>query len=347
MMDEESGEKKLSIGNIDFRLEKIDAKIDLLYERFCRNAHDVTGVDSESDISLFEIFNVVWMRKWIVAAIFMVSAFLSVTYALYQPNIYRAEALLAPSQEAAGDISAIGAKFGGLASLAGISIPGGGDKVVVAMEVIKSRQFAANLINKYDLLVPLMATKAWNSVENKLIIDPELYDTEKKKWVRDVAPPKKSKPSDWEAYKEFSGMLSVSQDKKTSIVKVSIEHLSPTVAKNWVDLVVHELNDYIRSNDIKEAKDSISYLEKQLEQTSIAGMRSIFYQLVEEQSKKIMLANVREGYVFSTVDKAVVPEMKLKPRRSVMCVVGTMAGSVFGVFIILLHFFVTKRTKAS
>lgn len=66
----------------------------------------------------------------------------------------------------------------------------------------------------------------------------------------------------------------------------------------------------IRMRDVVDAKDGIEYLNMQLERTAVAEMRSVFYQLIEEQTKKMMLASVREDYVFRTLELAVIAEEK-------------------------------------
>ena len=48
------------------------------------------------------------------------------------------------------------------------------------------------------------------------------------------------------------------------------------------------------TRDIEEAEKSIAYLQQQISQTNIADLRTALYSLVEEQTKTLMLANVRD-----------------------------------------------------
>ena len=63
-----------------------------------------------------------------------------------------------------------------------------------------------------------MAAEKWDMATDTLILDDDAYDLVNKKWIREVTAPKKPEPSSWEAYKEFSRLLSVSQDKTTAMV---------------------------------------------------------------------------------------------------------------------------------
>ena len=45
-------------------------------------------------------------------------------------------------------------------------------------------------------------------------------------------------PTSWELFERFGEMLSVSQDKQSGLVSVSIEYYSPVLAKEWLDLYI-------------------------------------------------------------------------------------------------------------
>lgn len=304
------------------------------------------GAPADDEIDLRELWNVVWRGKWIIIAVTAVFAVGSVIYALSLPNIYQSNALLAPSDDAqGGGMSRMAGQLGGLASLAGISMGGaaGDDKVAVAMAVMKSRKFITGFIEKYEVLPELMAVEQWSRGSRELVFDSEIYDAEEGVWVREVAPPKEAKPSSWEAYKKFMQVLSVSQDKDTGFVTVSVEHQSPSVAERWVSLLVDNVNEVMKEKDVAEAQRSIEFLQGQLASVTIADMRTVFYQLIEEQTKTIMLAEVREEYVFSTIDPAVIAEEKTKPKRAFISMLGVVLGGVLGVLLGFIRYFVRLK----
>jgi uncharacterized protein involved in exopolysaccharide biosynthesis len=296
----------------------------------------------DDEIDLRELWDALWQGKIQIAAITSVFAIASVIIALMLPNIYRSEALLAPAAESSGGgLSALAGQFGGLASMAGINLSDGAtDPTVVAIETLKSRRFIKTFIANHNLLVPLMAADGWDATNDTLEIDNDIYDVDTQAWMRDVSAPLKPKPSDIEAYEFFmEDVLSVSQDKKSSLVTVSIDFYSPSLAKQWVDWLVTDLNDYMRAKDLNNAERTINYLTTQLNSTSIADMQTIFYQLIEEQTKTIMLANVRQDYVLEVIDPAVVPEEEAKPKRALICVLITFLGGILSVIFVLIRHF--------
>lgn len=229
--------------------------------------------------------------------------------------------------------------------MAGINLGGGGgvDKTQMAIEVMKSRQFTSQFIKTHHILPDLMALKKWNLNDNTLVYDDELYDITHKKWLREVKAPYKAEPSMQEAYKEFTDIISVSSAKDTGMVTVSIEHLSPVIAQQWVTWLVQDINKVMKERDVAEANRSTAFLTKQIALTNVADIRSVLYKLIEEQAKTIMFAEVRDEYVFKTIDPAVVAEEKSGPKRALICVLGTLLGAMLAVMIILIRHFVHKE----
>lgn len=298
----------------------------------------------DDEIDLRELFSVIWQGKWLIAGVTLVFAVASVVIALMLPNIYKSEALLAPAskEQGAGGLAGLASQFGGLASMAGINLGSSGntDKTQLAIEVLKSRKFIGDFIEKHQILPELMAVDKWRMADNRLLFNPDIYNVQSKTWVRAVKAPLQSKPSLQEAYKVFSSILAVNKDKEDGMVTLSIEHQSPYVAKQWVDWLVADINLTMKERDVSEAARSTEFLNKQIELTNVADIRTILYKLVEEQAKTIMFAEVRDEYVFKTIDPALVPEEKAKPKRALICVLGTMLGGMLAVMLVLIRHFV-------
>ena len=288
------------------------------------------------------LWRIIWAKKFTIISISFLFAVGSIFFALSKPNIYRASSILAPasSEGGPGGLAGIASQFGGLASMAGLNLSGGGtDKTTLALEIIRSRSFIEKFITKHNLLIPLIAAENWDMASDTLILDKELYDQENKKWVRQVKAPKKVIPSYWEAYQQFSELLTVSQSEKTSMVSIAIEFYSPKLAKQWLSWLIADINEFMRTQDKKEAQASIDYLNKQLETIQVSNMESVFYQLIEEQTKSMMLAHVKVEYVLKTIDPAQVPEKKAKPKRALIVIIGTLFGGVLSILLVLVRFY--------
>ena len=89
--------------------------------------------------------------------------------------------------------------------------------------------------------------------------------------------------------------------------------------------------------DNEEAEKSIKYLKEQIELTKQSEMKSIFYQLVQEQTKTLMLSEVNDEYVFKTVSEAKVAQKKERPARALIVVLSTVFGGFFGCILVILR----------
>ncbi|SDH33977.1 LPS O-antigen chain length determinant protein, WzzB/FepE family [Vibrio xiamenensis] len=311
----------------------------LLNEQSLSQVQSIPLYKNDDEIDLKELFYALWTGKLTIIVCTLIATCLGVAIALSKPNTYQATATLVAAQgEQAGGLAAMASQFGGLASLAGVSLSNGStDTKTLDLAVLKSRKFINAFIEKHDLLVSLVATKKWDKESNQLIYNDDLYDKQTNRWLNDKDG-KSLKPTEWEAYKAFSKILSVSEAKDTGLVTVSVTHFSPYIAQQWVEWLVKDLNEKVKADALDESRTNISYLNKQLEKTNIVDMQSVFYQLIEDQTKSLMLAEVREEYAFKTVDPAVVPEEKAGPKRALICVLSLLLGGMLGVAIVLIRF---------
>lgn len=287
---------------------------------------------AENEIDLRELFCIIWAEKWTIIVSTMIAAIASVVFALLQTEIFRAETILAPadSEQTGGGLSA---QFGGAAALLGVNIGGGGgDDISTALATLRSRQFISRFIQENELLVPLFASK-WDKRIRQSIIDESVYNTSTGEWLLE-----NGAPSELEAYRAFSEILSVSApDRETGIVTVTIQWQNPQEAAAWVNQVVEAINQQIRAHDVQEANNAIAYLQQQLQSTQLVEMQRVFYQLIESQTRITMLADVRNEYVFRVIDPAVVPDRHSAPRRSLIAIIGTIAGGMLGLIIVFVR----------
>lgn len=306
---------------------------------------NVNSYDDEIDLK--ELFLVLWTGKFLIAAITAVFAISSVLYALSIPNKYKATTVLAPAQSDGGGLSSALGQLGGLASLAGVSIgEGSSSESQIAQEIMKSWNFIESFIADNNLAVEVYAVDGWSKSSNKLKIDNDVYDAAENFWLlEDEDTGELRPPSSWELFERFSEMLSVSQDKQSGLVSVSIEYYSPNMAKQWLDLYVADINEHMQSRQVLKVSNNISYLEDQIGKTSIAEMREVFYTIIEEQTKNKMVAEASPDYAFVAVSPSMVPEEKSKPSRALICVLGTLLGGMLGVVIVLIRHYARSESE--
>jgi capsular polysaccharide biosynthesis protein len=306
----------------------------------------------DDEIDLRELFSVLWEGKLSIALVTALSAVIAVSVALYLPNKYTSEALLAPRIDggAGGALGQLASQYGGLASLAGVNIGGfnEGGKSAIAIEVLKSREFFGKYLYE-SVLIDLMAADGWDRASNTSTIDAEVYDSLLQTWVREVRPELQVKPSIQEAHERFTtSFLAVSEDKQNGFVTVGVTHFSPFVARDWVLLMVNGVNDAVRARDVEEAENSIAFLNEQRQKTSLVYLTEVFAELIEQQTKTVMLASTSDEYVFQIIEPPVAPEVKSGPRRALICMLGVLLGGFLAVLYVLIrHYSGTDKVSPS
>ena len=193
-----------------------------------------------------------------------------------------------------------------------------------------------------------MAAKGWDRDTGELLIDETVFDAKTATWVRDVSEEFQVKPSVQEAHEVFAkGFLSVNEDKITGFVTVAVTHYSPIVARNWVTLIVKGINEAVRAQDVEEAEKSIAFLNQQRLKTNLVSLTEVFAELIEQQTKTVMLANVSDEYVFQIIEPPVAPELKSEPKRALICVLATMLGGILAVVFVLIRHYSGKEAVPS
>ena len=298
----------------------------------------------DDEINLRELFTVLWVDKIKIIAVTAMFAILSVFYALSVPNQYKASALLVPAQQQTGGISGALAQLGGIASLAGVSL-GSGDssESQIAQRIMQSWNFIEHFIKTNNLEIDVFAAEGWDRASGKLEIDEDLYNSGTTQWlVKNDETNKVGMPSSWQLFETFTEILSVSEDKKTGLVSVSIEYYSPQLAKQWLDMYISAINKHMQERQMAKVTRNIEYLEAQIAKTTIAEMQEVFYTIIEEQLKSKMLAEANPDYAFVAVSPSMVPEQKSQPKRALICILGTLLGGMLSTLMVLVMHYARK-----
>jgi len=303
--------------------------------------------DFDDEIDLRELFYVLLEGKWII---FSVTSFISIIvliYSLLLPNIYEAKAMLVPVNLSSGISRALGS-YSGLAGIAGISLPASDEgNTAKAIAKIRSLSFFENNILPNIQLPDLMAVKSWNYKTNILNFDGSIYDTSSNTWVRDYSYPQQQIPSPQESFEVFKTKhLSLSEDTKSGFITLSIKHQSPFVAKQWVELIVNEVNSFYRQKDKIETEKAVSYLNQQVSLTSLSEIKEALAQLLQEETKKLTLIEANQFYVFDYIDPPAVMEEKSEPKRALICILSALLGGMLSIVIVLIRHYVIKQKVA-
>jgi uncharacterized protein involved in exopolysaccharide biosynthesis len=274
--------------------------------------------DSESDDAidpgkLARILRLHW--KLIVIMTFLGGATAAVI-SLQMRNLYRAQSVVSPTAESNNKGGSLKDEVGGIAELAGIDLGGGGGRKVEALATLMAPGFLREFVSKNDLL-PILFDERWDPV--------------KKSWR-----PGKKIPTVDQGAKKLKDDRTVNENSKSGLVTLSVEAYTPELAAKWANGMIDLVNERLRQADIKTARDSLDYLNRELANANSVELRLAISHLIEQQINSEMMANVQRDYAYHFIDPAVPPEIKDSPKRTLISLGGAFLGLLLGLSFIAL-----------
>lgn len=295
------------------------------------------------EISVAEIIQVGWEKKILIIVLSFAFAIFSCLYALSKPNIYTSDATLYSNDEDGNDFAAF-SSLGGLSRLAGIDFDtNSSDKYTLAIRTISSREFLHGVIEEYDLTLDVMAVRSYDLKTGSKTYDETLWDVENQAWVRKIKHPYQEKPFPSEVREYLLDNFVIEKDNQTGFLFLSYTHPDPSFAKRFLDIVIKEINAYIREKDREIYKKNIDALQSRVQSSPSIEMTQAIYNLIESYLKKITLADTVEEYVLKVVDKPSMPLSKTYPFRTRMVITMSLMGGVFISFFIILFETLNRR----
>ena len=243
---------------------------------------------------------------------------------------YRVELVLSIVDEGGGAsaVSGLMQSIGGLASLANFALPASSNRGEVYVATLLSNSFTKDFIEENNLR-PILFPDKWDSATQNWSVEADKV------------------PTPFDAVQFFdSDIRSLSRDKATGLMTLSVDWSNPDVAAEWALGLIRAANSRIRQQVIDEAELSIQFLNAEYEKTHVIGLQQAIFRLIESQIHKIMLANVRHEYAFEIVDPPLIPDNdnKIWPNWPLLIFGGVMLGSGLGM---LLSVMISRKAEST
>ena len=143
-------------------------------------------------------------------------------------------------------------------------------------------------------------------------------------------------PTSQEAYEVYNEILTINENKQSLFVSISIEHYSPYLAKEWLEIVIDNINKSMRDVDKISAQNSVNFLNELLNKTQLSEIKEVTTSLLAQQIQKLMLTEANQDYIFKVISSPYAPEKKSKPSRALILVSGSILGIMMGLFFSLV-----------
>ncbi|MET4702345.1 uncharacterized protein involved in exopolysaccharide biosynthesis [Constrictibacter sp. MBR-5] len=302
------------------------------------------AASDDGELRLIDLWRILSRGRLVIFLCSFIAAVVAVGVALSMDNVYRGQVVLAPAPEETTPGGASGGALASVAEIAGFRIPGkaGVSKADEAIAVMRSRRFTEDFIRREGLLPillperdepPGLLSRTLNGIASLIrsiggnagADDAERNEADRQRRMV------------WDAYKVFDQIRQIEVDKLVGLVTLRVDWTDPVLAAEWANKLVSYINRESRARDIEAAQKNIAYLQEQVDVTVDTERRRLLFNLIEGETRRIMLANSRDEFAFRIIDPAVVPQEKTRPRRAMIAVVGLMGGFILGVFIVIVR----------
>lgn len=261
-------------------------------------------------------------------------------------DIYRAQSILSVETSTESNYSNLSNQYGSIAALAGVNMPSSSkeEKALLAIQTIQSRDFLKTLSRINNLILPnLLAANHYDKDTGLISYNETLFDIENSSWKENTEFSSGLEPSILEAHEVYIDILSISFNSENGFIYISIDHLSPKFAKEFIEIIVSELNDSIRSKDLLKSSESLTFLYSELAKSQISDIKNSINQLIKNQLETQMLANVNKDYVISYLDRPYEAIERLEPNRMLIGLVTFILIFSFGTFGVLFKHYVLNK----
>lgn len=271
---------------------------------------------------------------WKIVIAFILSSLIAIGVALSLPNEYTASTKLISNMDEGKALSGALAGLDGLASIAGVSIGGDEMSPEVLAEIMLSSSFLGRFAVENEMLPIIFAAEGFNTSTGEFVFDESIYNPHKNSWTRDVKYPATPEPGIVEATEKLRENLGASYDRKTKLVTVSYTSYSPEYSYNIVTKLISSFNQHVKQREIQRLNKTVAYLKEQLEKDAAIEVRSAIQKVLEEQFKKLALAQTRNDFAFEVIEEPQKPYKKSAPKRAII----TLLISLFGTIIFILGY---------
>ena len=219
---------------------------------------------------------------------------------IYSDSVFISSATLEPKKSIGGNSSSSPfASLGSGISSSLFSNTGKSDDVVLALELIRSKDFFEELLSQDDFVNKLNKPLRTNYIKT--------YTKE---------PASEMLTFDNMHSRFLNNHLSFTRAEKTGIVTIRISHYEAQTAKEWLDIIILKLNLRIRDIRVSESKKIVDFLQIELSKQSVSEIRFSLSSLMAQEIRTIALSGLDNEFVFKIVDKPRVPNKRARPSRA-------------------------------
>ena len=308
----------------------------------------------EEEISLIDLFAVLWRYKMMIIIVTLIAMIGVVIYSVislklpaeksFLPNKYTAQAQMLinnDSSSSSGLSSMLSSSgLGGLASIAGVSVPGGASNSSLAGYLVHSNSVLDEVVREFNLIERYKIEEYEKSSSRSILKGVLLSNFDDDTGVfsvsfTDIDPVFAKDVVNFVVSLLESKFLDMGID-KNSLTKENLESNIDNTYKEILKLQkeIQEL-EYSVSNVYNPSQTKSIVMDATLKKMELSVQQEIYAQL-KAQYEMLKVTMSSEQPTFQILEYAEVPDIKSAPSRGMLCIIVTFAAFFCSVFMAFL-----------
>ena len=294
---------------------------------------------SDDEIDLRELFAALWRGKFLITFCVVAAVTLAALYLRSAERKYSVTYVFKPVATEDGMPSLGG--LGGLASLAGVSLPSSSSGDFLTFKfMLKSEEVAAQILEDTTLTQSIFASE-WSVADGIFRQPPDgayaPYIRAVKKLLtgqdaHEYVAPNAARLSNW-----LVEAFSSSEDRDTGFLTLSAETSKPALMIAVMARATRATDRLLKERYIASAEQTMGFYQQQLAKARAREHREALAKLIAQEDQKLMLASKGTYFVAEPLTDPSVSLNPTSPKASLVLALSVVLGSFFGAALVLIR----------
>jgi hypothetical protein len=272
-----------------------------------------------------------WCVKTIAASYILIisSVLICLVLALHNLQgapVYRVEALLIQNSDPANSLRSAGSQSP-LSAVLGVGGPSSMPEIDEFQILLSSPDVATTLDKKYHLLQDIYRDR-WDAKNRRWYPQNHSLLERIRNWFVEAVGGTSGwhDPNSYDLATFISGSVTVNRNFFGSVMSISMNTDRPDDAKRWIDIILYEVSDIIRSQMINERQNYINYLQQQMSQSSLTTSRDATISILADQFRALMVLKSAKTFPLQQIQAPTRGQYPFNKSVSLFMLVGILSG---------------------
>jgi LPS O-antigen subunit length determinant protein (WzzB/FepE family) len=272
---------------------------------------------------------VAWERKFIVATVMFIVMLITILALRFSTYEYTATLKVTAVQKD----RQLPSNLAGLASLAGVNLPGGssGSQLTQYIELLKSRNVSAALASDPYIMKYVFANE-WDNIAMRWRPKTGLSVTLSRLIKTTVGMPSRkwAAPNAEMLNRYIDRKIKLTEDSKTNVIAIMLEDKNPAFAIYFVNKI-HSATDFqLRQRALDRSRKYVRHLESKLPEITNADHREALVDSLGEQEKALMFASADTPFAAEPIGETTSSFKPTSPNPAIAIPLSALLGLILG-----------------